>query len=379
MLTLVYTLVKGMRNIGRDEGSKRQRYCLSRYLSLRPQGTGLLLESLLSGARVELAKPSLAALVLSFAAPACLEEVLAEVEESKRPSVRELLRGWHEQRILTRVAADGSLEEEAESLARWEYHDLLFHVRSRDGRRPESVGAVDPRFEDSRLEPAVKPASGGQAILLSVPGPVPDPAERAGEAAALSAVLERRRTLYSVEPLDLDALGVFLHRTCRVTGRRETEGGETRVLKVYPSGGGLHPLEAYLVPYRCRGLERGLYHYRPLDHALTPVHPFDAEVEALLRQAQARTGKLEGYPSVLVVLSARFGRTSWKYRAIAYRLILEELGALYQTMYLVATAMGLAPCALGAGDSDLFARVAGLDYYRETSVGELILGGPVPR
>jgi hypothetical protein len=37
-------------------------------------------------------------------------------------------------------------------------------------------------------------------------------------------------------------------------------------------------------------------------------------------------------------------------------------------------AMGLAPCALGGGDSDLFARAAGTDYYAETSVGEFLLG-----
>ena len=36
--------------------------------------------------------------------------------------------------------------------------------------------------------------------------------------------------------------------------------------------------------------------------------------------------------------------------------------------------MGLAPCALGTGDSDLFAKIADLDYYEETSVGEFILG-----
>jgi hypothetical protein len=36
--------------------------------------------------------------------------------------------------------------------------------------------------------------------------------------------------------------------------------------------------------------------------------------------------------------------------------------------------MGLAPCGLGGGDSDLFARAAGLDYEAETSVGEFIVG-----
>ncbi|MFN8625359.1 MAG: hypothetical protein U0587_05185 [Candidatus Binatia bacterium] len=50
------------------------------------------------------------------------------------------------------------------------------------------------------------------------------------------------------------------------------------------------------------------------------------------------------------------------------------MGVLYQTMYLVATAMGLAPCAAGCGNADLFARAAGVDYYAETSVGEFLLG-----
>jgi len=36
--------------------------------------------------------------------------------------------------------------------------------------------------------------------------------------------------------------------------------------------------------------------------------------------------------------------------------------------------MGLAHCALGAGNSDLFARAAGTDYYSESSVGEFLLG-----
>jgi oxazoline/thiazoline dehydrogenase len=43
-------------------------------------------------------------------------------------------------------------------------------------------------------------------------------------------------------------------------------------------------------------------------------------------------------------------------------------------MYLVATAMDLAACAIGGGDSDLFAQVTGCDYLAETSIGEFIIG-----
>jgi hypothetical protein len=43
-------------------------------------------------------------------------------------------------------------------------------------------------------------------------------------------------------------------------------------------------------------------------------------------------------------------------------------------MYLVATTMNLAPCAIGEGNSDLFVAAVGTDYDAESSVGEFMLG-----
>jgi hypothetical protein len=43
-------------------------------------------------------------------------------------------------------------------------------------------------------------------------------------------------------------------------------------------------------------------------------------------------------------------------------------------MYLVATAMQLAPCALGTGNSSLFAEALGIEFFVESSVGEFVLG-----
>jgi SagB-type dehydrogenase family enzyme len=77
---------------------------------------------------------------------------------------------------------------------------------------------------------------------------------------------------------------------------------------------------------------------------------------------------------VVFNLTARFQRLSWKYSSIAYTLMLKDVGGLYQTMYLVAEAMGLAPCALGAGHADWLCRAAGLNYLEESPVGEFLLG-----
>ena len=65
---------------------------------------------------------------------------------------------------------------------------------------------------------------------------------------------------------------------------------------------------------------------------------------------------------------------TWKYSGSAYALILKNAGVLCQSIYLVATARGLAACTLGSGDADLFAEAAGLDYLAESSVCEMLLG-----
>ena len=59
---------------------------------------------------------------------------------------------------------------------------------------------------------------------------------------------------------------------------------------------------------------------------------------------------------------------------MAYALVLKNVGVLYQTMYLTASAMGLAACGIGGGHSDLFGSAASLNYFAESSVGEFAIG-----
>ncbi len=142
----------------------------------------------------------------------------------------------------------------------------------------------------------------------------------------------------------------------------------------YPSGGALYELEFYAAIAACDGLDRGLYYYEPRDHGLIRIRGMSAELVGLVRDSADSAGIPENTVQVLLVLAARVPRISWKYASIAYALVLKHVGVVYQSMYLAATVMGLAPCALGCGDSDAFARAAGGDYYDETSVGEFLLG-----
>ena len=79
-------------------------------------------------------------------------------------------------------------------------------------------------------------------------------------------------------------------------------------------------------------------------------------------------------PQILITIAARFGRVSWKYSSVAYSLILKDVGVLLQTLYLMATDMGLGGCAIGTNNIDLFAKMTGLEFHVEGPVGQFALG-----
>jgi SagB-type dehydrogenase family enzyme len=209
-----------------------------------------------------------------------------------------------------------------------------------------------------------------------MPLPLPDLAARAGSDRPFTAVLEARRSLRpcGTTPVDLAVLAEFLYRAAR---NRELPGpgpdGLGWISRPYPGAGGCHPIEVHVLAHRCTSLDRGLYRYDPAGHGLVALGAAPRRLDQLLAGAR-RAARLPADPPVLVILAARFARTMWKYEGIAYASILKDAGGLMQTMYLVATAMGLAPCALGGGDAACFAAAAGTGFWEQSSVGEFILG-----
>ena len=79
-------------------------------------------------------------------------------------------------------------------------------------------------------------------------------------------------------------------------------------------------------------------------------------------------------PQVVITIAARFGRVSWKYSSLAYALILKDVGVAIQTLYLMATDMGLGGCAIGSTNIDLFAKMTGVEFHVEGPVGQFALG-----
>ena len=249
----------------------------------------------------------------------------------------------------------------------WEFHDLLFHSRSRDGMHSEPYGGTWPLKDVATQPELIKPDGTGTVVDLS--RPELEDLKRLDR--SFTAVLEERRSIrdYGEEPLSATELGEFLYRSARIE-RILAAPGVVGSYRPSPSGGAVHELEIYPIVDRCQGLERGVYRYNPSAHHLVRLDVDDSDVPELVRAALG----VHTPTVVYFVITARFRRTQWKYQSIPYALTLKNVGALYQTMYLVATAMGLAPCALGGGNSELFATATGLSFYEEAQVGEFVLG-----
>jgi SagB-type dehydrogenase family enzyme len=358
-----------------------RRYVLSRFAYVRRQGNEVVLESPLAHARVIFNDFRAAALVGALAAPATAEDLAERVVGLPADAVAGVLALLLQAGLL----GEASVEDAAPALQTWEFHDLLFHARSRKGRFDAPYGGTYRLAERLAPPPALKPVAAGEVHELYRP----DQKRLEREDPPLARVQAQRRSIREFDaahPITDRQMGEFLFRVSRVTHYREAEvltpHGPVRqdfAARPYPAGGGLYELELYAAVQACDNLAAGLYHYDPAGHRLIRLRGRTAEVIALLRDGAESTGAPEDTLQVLLIVTARFPRLAWKYESIAYALTLKHVGVLYQTMYLAATAMGLAPCAIGGGDSDLFARAAGTDYYGETSVGEFLLGSPRPQ
>lgn len=203
-------------------------------------------------------------------------------------------------------------------------------------------------------------ASGEGAVRRQLPfksyGDTPDvrlPPDDATIAMPLRSALRQRRSHHSVAPtvLTLGTVSTLLgmsygsHRSATAYGYRHYP------LSIAPSAGGLQPINLYVVAQNIEDVPPGAYYFHPYDRTLNAVHrnPVRPLLERCLEQPEFAT-----WPATLV-LTCSLRRVFWKYPLRHYRTVHVDAGIVAQNIYLVATALGLAVCAI-AGFRDREAR-----------------------
>lgn len=240
----------------------------------------------------------------------------------------------------------------------------VFHENTKLGRLSgRAYGAHVSRFLSSpalcrMTERAYKVYSLGDQVELD---PVPAASELERTIAARRS--ERR---FTGEPIGRDDLSRLLFYSY---GRTDA-GGRFRAVA---SGGGLYPLEIYVVPHRVEGLERWLYHYDVEHHRLDVVARED-RWDAAKGCVWMQDMKDPDQAAALILVTAVFERSTMKYLDRGYRLVLMEAGEVGHAMLLTATSLGLGAYALGGFLDDELSGLLEIDGIDEAPLLPIVVG-----
>jgi putative peptide maturation dehydrogenase len=273
----------------------------------------------------------------------------------------------------------------------WNAYAALFHFQTRwrdvdlrpkvDGEPIDQLPPVSPEAVQRFLADRGKPPPAFHSV---VSGRSFQELPLVGRADGLFGLLTRRRTTRAFDgsrPLRLDEFALVLRYVFGAHGHASLLDEVLTLKRTSPSGGGLHPVEAYPLVADVEGVEPGLYHYHSGDHALEQVESLASTEVARALAADFMCGQTYfGSAHVAFVLTARFERSHWKYRHHhkAYPAMLMDAGHLSQTLYLVATALGLGAFVTAAVNAANVEERLGLDGYREGVLAVVGCGPPAP-
>ncbi|HVM57452.1 MAG TPA: SagB/ThcOx family dehydrogenase [Gaiellaceae bacterium] len=149
-------------------------------------------------------------------------------------------------------------------------------------------------------------------------------------------------------------------------------GAPRRDRRTVPSGGALYPLELYVAAACVDELDEGVFHFDPLRHVLEVLDR--GPVGARLASATPLP-ELVADAAAVVVCTAVFWRTRFKYGLRGYRFALLEAGHAVQNMLLAATALEITALPFGGTYDERLEELLGVDGVDESVVYAVVLGG----
>lgn len=197
----------------------------------------------------------------------------------------------------------------------------------------------------------------------------------------LEALQRDRKTVRHFDeavPVSVDDLSHILYYTFGCHGLQQVNDGPTLLKKFVPSGGALHPTEAYPLILRVDGLSPGVYHYGVERHELELLHELpEAEMTDLVLRG---TCGQHWYTSAAycIAMTVRLDRVFWKYRRNrkAYRAAILDVGHISQAHYLQCQNRNLGAFVTGALNDDVFEECLRIDGVRQVPIA--VCGGGVP-
>lgn len=235
------------------------------------------------------------------------------------------------------------------------YHELTKHSYT-------SV-RTSPHFLDWDNRPMpykIYPDAGAMAL----PRELDLPAMPALEAIDAAAAPDPNRAL------DVSAMTRILFCAGGLT-RRKQVGGEDYHFRAAASAGALYPIEIYLAASEVDEVDSGLYHFSPGDLKLRGLRRGDWR--GLIARAAAIRPSIAN-ARALLILSAIFWRSAWKYRARAYRYCFWDAGTMLANLFAASAAEGIVAEVITAFSDPEIERLIGADPDHEGAICIVALG-----
>jgi SagB-type dehydrogenase family enzyme len=155
--------------------------------------------------------------------------------------------------------------------------------------------------------------------------------------------IKSRRSVrdYITEPVSLEDFSQLLWAAQGITGKSRGRAA--------PSAGATYPLELYAVVERVIGIDPGVYHYAPKEHAIERIMSgsYSPALSAgSLNQPAVRDA------AVNMVFAAVYERTTGRYGERGARYVHIDVGHASENVYLQCASMGLGTVAVGAFDDE---------------------------
>lgn len=151
-------------------------------------------------------------------------------------------------------------------------------------------------------------------------------------------------------PPTRDSVGLLFELSFALSAWKQS-GPDRWALRCTPSSGNLHPTEVYLLARGVEGLEDGLHHYTPREHAL----------ELRARTLPCGSGEaVPRTPRLLVGFSSIHWREAWKYGERAFRYCQLDMGHAVGALRYAAAVLGWRVQACGLEHAAI-AQLLGLD------------------
>ncbi|HXN85558.1 MAG TPA: SagB/ThcOx family dehydrogenase [Candidatus Binataceae bacterium] len=170
--------------------------------------------------------------------------------------------------------------------------------------------------------------------------------------------------------LDIDNLTRILFCANGLT-RRARVGGEDYHFRAAASAGALYPIETYIAASDIEGIEAGLYHFSPADLKLRGLRRGDWR--DVIARATAMRPSIANARAILI-MSAIFWRSAWKYRARAYRYCFWDAGTILANLLAAAAAEGISAEVVTAFVDSEIETLIGVDADREGVICLVALG-----